>query len=211
MKHIKSYTIFESISEEEMDRILDKINRLGINSLSEDELNNLKSLKDGFRDDSDNVSFDKDGNILVNGKSPLYKNVEDTKKSDVPKDTNIQKDKKLVITNNYDILLDKYNKSNIILLKNDDDILVGLDKYLQGVSRVYFISFKKIKDTRSRSKCLKLVYNLNTSSNQNFNLFDNYNNQIDFNKLQFFLKENGITYDVFNHAFYYVEENFINR
>lgn len=214
MNYLKNFNRFnENISEEEMNRILDKISNSGIKSLTHEEQVKLKSFSGEFKDDSDDVSFDKDGNILVNGKPPLYKNVKDTspeskqskKESIPPKET----------TNNYSLLKSKFDSGNIITLKNDDDIFVGLDRYLSGSNRIYFISFKSIKDKKSRSSSLKLVYNMNKTNNNgyfdNFTVYDNYDNLINFSELESFLNSNSLSYETFNNAWYYIEENYINR
>lgn len=228
MKYIKNYKLFEGISEEEMNRILDKISELGIDSLSDRELDSLKQIRNGFKKDSDDVSFDKDGNLLVNGKPPikgsddvsfdkdgnllvndkppLYKNVEDDKVKKVDKTDKVKKS-----NTNQEFCSEQYDKNNIYILEKNDKIVVALYKFIEGVNRNYFISFKQVKDPKSKSKCLKLSYNLNTSKFMNFNVFDNYNNKLDFNTLDVFLSQNGIDYETFNHGFYYIEENYNNR
>ena len=204
-------------------------------------MDGLKQTKDGFkkdsddvsfdkdgnllvngkppRKDSDNVSFDKDGNLLVNDKPPLYKNIEDSDKNKNKSD----KDKGITkkVNTNQEFCSQQYNKNNIYILKKNDKIIVALlnsieflnknSRSREGINRNYFISFKEVKDVKSRAKCLKLSYHLNSTKFQNFTVFDNYNNEINFNKLDVFLRENGIDYDTFNEGFYYMEEDYNNR
>ena len=203
MKYIISYKIFEA-SQDEIDQILDKIGKSGMESLTDEE---KKKLKNGVTDSSDDVSFDKDGNLLVNGKPPLYKNIE----GDKPKSNPKEEIPKLNVNNLYSIIKAKYNTKSLVDLKNDDIYYIALDKNLENTSRVYYILFKKIKDTKSRISCLKLIYNLNSRNRNNFKIYDNYNNQIDFETLEGFLMDNGLKYGDFNSAWFYIEEDFINK
>lgn len=215
MKHLLKFKIFENISEEELNRILDKINKLGMDSLSWEEKKKLKSFKGEFSDpdNHNDVSFDKDGNLLVGGKSPLHHNP--------PSDNDYGYTDPQQITPRSNTNIDTYTKrlreDNIFILNDSKKTTVALDRWVQGLDRIYFIIFKQIKDTKNRASCIKLAYNYNRSGrgadpkNWNISIYDNYNNEITFNQLTFFLREHNIDYDTFNEAFYYIEENYNNR
>jgi len=136
MKYLKLYRFFES-SQDEIDRILDKISQLGINSLTPKE----KSILDGNEEADTNspVSFDKDGNILVDGKPPLYKNV------DKPKDIK-STDSQNKSFKNFSTYLSTGNKCHLI--KENNEFAVFLEKYLIGAKRIYYITFKKVVDSQ---------------------------------------------------------------
>lgn len=209
MKHLLNFKLFESISEEEMNRILDKINKSGINSLTWEEKQKLKSFTGDYKEEGGEVSFDKDGNLLINGKPPYQKITDDTKKGKEPEKTQPD-DPKFQATNNLEVYKAKLASSNIIPIKETDKFVVGLDRFLLGSRRVYFLLFKEVKDPKSRVSCIRLVYNLNKTKD-NIEFYDNYNNLLEFNKLQFFLEEHGLHYKTFNDAWFYIEENYINR
>ena len=52
---------------------------------------------------------------------------------------------------------------------------------------------------------------LNTRHKNNFKIYDNYDNELDFDMLQTFLMRNGLTYGDFNAAWFYIEEDFNNK
>jgi L-rhamnose isomerase len=172
------------ISEKEMNRILDKINESGINSLTVEEIRKLKSF-----------SVDSKQEVETNFKNQEFK----------LKDEN-QLEK---IKTNLDVVADKLI-SNIYILIKTDKFIVGLDKFSLGTKRTYFIRFFEIKERKNRIICLKLVYNLNKTVN-NIEFYDNHNNLLDFNKLQFLLEENGLQYKTFNDSWFYIEDDYINR
>lgn len=179
MKHLLKYKIFENLSSEELDRLLDKINKSGMDSLTWEEKQKLKSFNGEFENP--------------------YDNKDKEQKSEVNKLTN------------FDTFNEKLRHDNIIMLHTSDKLMIGIDRFLQGSRRVYFIIFKEVKDQKSRASCIKIVYNLNNIEGQNFKVYDNHNTEIEFNKLKNLLHSNNINYETFNNAFYYVEENYINR
>lgn len=104
----------------------------------------------------------------------------------------------------------KKSKDGIIMINNDTTCMVGLDKRIMSLSRTYYIVFKGIKDKNNQLAALKLVYDLNKRSN-NFKVYDNYNNEIEFKLLEISLQKNGLSYGEFNHAWYYIENDFNNQ
>lgn len=104
----------------------------------------------------------------------------------------------------------KLDSSEFHLLHSDSEKTVVLDKYLNDAGRsgrrVYYINFKN-----SKIGALKLVYDLNSRSKQNFRIYDNYNTEIDFNKLDVYLMKNDMKYGTFNDAWYYIENDFNNQ
>ena len=106
---------------------------------------------------------------------------------------------------NYKLSKDEFHK-----LHDDKDKTVVLDKYLNDAGRagrrVYYILFKN-----SKIGALKMVYDLNSRSRQNFRVYDNFNSEIEFNKLEVYLMKNNMNYGVFNDAWYYIEDDFNNQ
>lgn len=205
MRYLKSYKLFEELSDKELNRILDKISKSGLGSLSPLESEKLNN-PDKFKDESeDKVSFDKDGNLLVNGKPP-YTNVEE---EPLPKKQTNAENKLPNHENLYDLVKDKYKNNKLIIIQDNAETLTALDKTINNLSRTYYIRFKSVKG-EYKSSILKLVYNLNSRSIQNFKIYDNYSNEIDFNKLTIFLTENNISYDAFNTSWFFIEENYNN-
>ena len=211
MKHILHYKIFEELTEKELNHILDKIEKTGIESLTSDERKKLDSFDGSFdKEKSGDVSFDKDGNLLING-NPPYKNVQSDKNTSpkIEPKKNIEPPK---ITNLYTLLQNKFNDNQLIIIFNDTNFSVSLDKKIQSV-RTYYINFKKVKEKKSRASCLKMDYNLNYrtkgfNDTGNFKIYDNYSNEIPFKNLPEFLSQHGLSYGDFNTAFYYTEEDF---
>ncbi len=107
---------------------------------------------------------------------------------------------------NESVLNYKLSKSEFHLLHSDSEKTVVLDKFLNDTSRFYYILFKN-----SKIGALKLVYDLNSRSKQNFRVYDNYNAEIDFNKLDIYLMQNDMRYGTFNDAWYYIEDDFNNQ
>lgn len=104
----------------------------------------------------------------------------------------------------------KLSKDEFHQLHDDKDKTVVLDKYLNDAGRagrrVYYILFKN-----SKIGAVKLVYDLNSRKHQNFRVYDNYNNEIEFNKFEVYLMKNNIHYGTFNDAWYYIEDDFNNQ
>jgi len=104
----------------------------------------------------------------------------------------------------------KLDSNEFHLLHDDSEKAVVLDKYLNDAGRsgrrVYYINFKN-----SKIGALKLVYDLNSRRHQNFKVYDNYNTEIDFNKLEVYLMKYDMNYGTFNDAWYYIEDNFNNQ
>jgi hypothetical protein len=115
------------ISEKEMNRILDKINESGINSLTVEEIRKLKSF-----------SVDSKQEVETNFQNQEFK----------LKDEN-QLEK---IKTNLDVVADKLI-SNIYILVKTDKFIVGLDKFSLGSKRTYFIRFFEIKERKNRIIC----------------------------------------------------------
>lgn len=196
MKYLKR---FNESSEEEINRILDKISDNGIDSLSKEERLTLDKSNGKYDDSSntDKMTFDKDGNILMNGLS--YSEWENKKKNPISKEEKTKKDScesgSCKIGNNYsDIWKFRKNKevdeSKYEVLFDDSKYSIIMEKRRTKALRVYYIYFKDIKnfnpETRESSKyiTLKMVYNLDSRNYQNFKIYDNFNNEIEFNKLE---------------------------
>lgn len=104
----------------------------------------------------------------------------------------------------------KLSKDEFHQLHDDKDKTVVLDKYLNDAGRagrrVYYILFKN-----SKIGAVKLVYDLNSRKHQNFKVYDNFNNEIEFSKFEVYLMKNNIHYGTFNDAWYYIEDDFNNQ
>ena len=127
----------------------------------------------------------------------------------------LMKDNNIII-NLYSLVYSKYKNNRLHNIENGNKYYISLDKSLinakiSGVNRVYYILFKEMKDKNNESACLKLAYNLNTRHKNNFKIYDNYDNELDFDMLQTFLMRNGLTYGDFNAAWFYIEEDFNNK
>ncbi len=208
MRHIKNFKLFE-LTENEFNRILDKINKSGRGSLSKEENDKLNNFNGDYDREESSVSFDKDGNILVDGKPPLYNKVEEDpkKRKGIPK--NEPAPKQLKSGRLVDVLDLKKSQNSLFLLHDGPKSVVFLDAKMVN-NRIYFINFKEIKDDKSRACVIKMEYSMNSRRYQNFKIYDNYSNELEFNKLDMFLKANGLEYSEFNNAWYYIEENFNN-
>ncbi len=200
MKYLKSYKIFEELTKSEYNKLLDKINDLGINSLTAEEKNKLDNFNGDYQKDDKPETFD-------TSYQSLKKYIQPTNSE--PK--KIQDDKPIISI--VRIISSKLRLEDVIVLNSDDRNFVALDHKLEGLGRVYYILFKKIKDSDDSAAALKLVYNLNARGNThwNFNIYDNHMARLDFNKLDVFLNEHGLTYGDFNEAWYYIEDNFNNQ
>lgn len=214
MKYIVKYNNFivEGLTEPELNRILDKISSLGINSLTKEEKFKLDSFNGKYDDikPTDHVTFDNDGNLLVNGKSYTQFKNEDPNSDESPKKEPQKKSDPKIEKNNYKRLKKNYSSEDYFTLVNDKDISVVLDRNMPN-KRIYYIYFKKIKDVESKCITLKLVYYLNKRGFDNFKVYDNFNNPVDWNRIEIFLKEHGLTFGDFNNAWYYTEDNFNNN
>jgi hypothetical protein len=214
MKYLKRFN--ESMSEYELNRILDKISKSGIESLTKDEKDKLDKFDGDFKDDKldDVMTLNHRGELDINPKYlPGYKETPDKskEKSITPKKTESSGNKNLI-----SYLSDNYDGGNgFIVLNKDKYNMVLLEKYVKGVNRVYYIIFNEL-DSFSPVKALELSYNLNKQSksiqdNNNFTIKDNNGDVIKFSDLDKILRENGSDFGDFNRAWYYIEDNYINR
>ncbi len=208
---MKNLRRFNESTEYEINRILDKISDSGINSLSKEERLTLDRFNGKYDDVSstDKMSFDKDGNILINGVS--YSEWQNRQKNPNQSSNELSKVQKSntpkIFSTFYDRL--KNNHTDYEILNNDDDMVVCIDNNVTSY-RIYYIYFKKIEDN-SKAKVIKMRYNTNSRNHNPFQVYDNYNNQLQFNKLEGFLQQNNLTYRDFNNAWYYIEEHFNNQ
>jgi hypothetical protein len=214
MKYLKRFN--ESMSEYELNRILDKISKSGIESLTKDEKDKLDKFDGDFKDDKldDVMTLNHRGELDINPKYlPGYKETPDKskEKSITPKKTESSGNKNLI-----SYLSDNYDGGNgFIVLNKDKYNMVLLEKYVKGVNRVYYIIFNEL-DSFSPVKALELSYNLNKQSksiqdNNNFTIKDNNGDVIKFSDLDKILRENVSDFGDFNRAWYYIEDNYINR
>lgn len=217
MKYLRRFN--ESISEEEYNRILDKISEFGLKSLTPEEKSKLDNFDGTFtRDKVDDVmTLNHRGELDLNPKYlPGYKEPEkkpDQKKTpdkapNVPNKSG-KKESNLIsyISNKYD------GGKGFYVIHNDKNIIVLLERYAEGVSRIYYIVFKK-QTNDSPMKALKLSYNLNKQSrrdNSNFTIYDNNKNVIMFSQLETILNQNGLNFGDFNNAWHYTEEDYNSR
>lgn len=88
MKHIKEFYKFinEELREEEMNSLLDKISKYGIESLTDEERKELEEF-DGEYDTTtlDIVGFDEEGDLIINGERANPYNISDDLYDDMPK------------------------------------------------------------------------------------------------------------------------------
>ena len=211
MKYLKRFN--ESISEDELNRILDKISKHGIDSLTNQEREKLDKFDGDFKDDEvDDFWISKGCSTDINPKYlPGYKEpTEVPKVPESPKKTPItpKVPKKLIsyISSNY---------NNFYVLNRDKYNEVLLEKYLKGVERVYYIVFNSLSDS-SPVKALELRYNLNKQPKSfhdysNMIIKDNNGNVITFRSIESLLMENGLNFGDFNNAWGYIEGNYNNR
>lgn len=100
-------------------------------------------------------------------------------------------------------------------LYEDNDVLVLIEKYVIAVSRVYYVIFKK-KSKNDICRVVKLSYNLNRGFSYN-DLYSNItvtlnnNRIIPFTKLEYSLRSSNLDFDIFNNAWHYIEDNYVNR
>jgi hypothetical protein len=217
MKYLKRFN--ESISEGDLNKILDKISKLGIESLTKEEKDKLDKFDGSFKDDKvdDVMILNHRGELDMNPKYlPGYKETPDESKEKnniTPKnsDSKSSVNKSLIsyLSDNYD------GGKGFIVLNKDKHNTVLLEKYVKGINRVYYIVFNGM-DSFSPVKVLELSYNLNNQSKSihdmsNFTIKDNNGNAINFSDLDNILTENGLNFGDFNRAWYYIEDNYINR
>jgi hypothetical protein len=221
MKYLKRFN--ESMSESELNRILDKISKSGVESLTKEEKDKLYKFDGNFKDDKadDVMTLNHRGELDINPKYlPGYKETPDKSKEKTPKEKNItpkksdsksSSNKSLIsyLSDNYD------GGKGFIVLNKDKHNTVLLEKYVRDIDRVYYIVFNNI-DSFSPVKALELSYNLNRQpksihDNSNFTIKDNNGGIIKFSDLDGILRENGLDFGDFNRAWYYIEDNYINR
>jgi hypothetical protein len=129
-------------------------------------------------------------------------------------DTKLTRTKEILIgirLNNYKMLQATYNSSNYFMLLNDENTIVVLDKDMPKGNRIYYITFKKAKDSNSQYSTLKFEYISSSRNFINFKIYDNHRNPVEWNKLQIFLNKEGIDYGIFNNGFGYMEDDFNNQ
>lgn len=213
MKYLKRFN--ESISEDELNRILDKISKSGIESLTTQERDKLDKFDGNFKDDeitdfwiSKGCDRDINPKYLPGYKEPI--------ESEVPKAP--ESFKKTPITPKVPKKLISYissNYNNFYVLNKDKYNEVLLEKYVKGVERVYYIVFNSLSDS-SPVKALELRYNLNKQPKSfhdysNMIIKDNNGNVITFRSIESLLIENGLNFGDFNNAWGYIEGNYNNR
>jgi hypothetical protein len=214
MKYLKGFK--ESMSEIELNRILDKISKMGIESLNKEEKDKLDKFDGNFKDDSpdDVIIINHRGELDLNPKySPGYKEPSDEPKvpSKVISKSSKDEPKTLIA-----YLSDNYKGGDgFYVLNKDKNNTVLLEKYVKGIDRVYYIVFNNV-DSFSPVKALELRYNLNRqpksiSDKSNITVKDNNGEVIQFSKLESVLRDNGLDWGDFNRAWYYIEDNYINR
>lgn len=212
MKYLKRFN--ESMSESELNRILDKISKMGIESLTKEEKDKLDKFDGDFKDDSadDVMIVNHRGELDLNPKYlPGYKEPSDETKQPIKSKSSKSESKKLI-----SYLSDNYKGGDgFYVLNKDKHNTVLLEKYVKGIDRVYYIVFHNV-DSFSPVKALELRYNLNKqpksiSDNSNITVKDNNGNVFQFSKLESILRDNGLDWGDFNRAWYYIEDNYINR
>lgn len=227
MRYLKRFN--EGITLDEYNRILDKISDLGLNSLTKEERSKLDNFDGTFDKDKNNdvIITTDHGSWKSNDINPKYLPDNDVDKDSVYKDSTNSKGedknnkrpgkrpiKPIKPVNLNSSLSSRWNGGKgFHVLYKDNDIVVLLEKYIIGVSRVYYVLFKKMQHDND-FRVLKLEYNLNKGDrrdNSHIKFTDNNNNVIPFNKLDSKLEQNGLTFGDFNNAWYYIEEDFINK
>ncbi len=204
MRHLKR---FNESTEDEINRILDKISNNGIESLTREEKSKLDKFNGKYDDpkSSEEMTFDKDGNILVNGVPYSQWNLDQKRgKTDEPKEVKKTPDKP--INSNYKKL--KSNYENYDILHDDKKIVVAV--VVRGSKRYYYIYFRDV-NVEERYAVIKMIYNTNSRSNYPFDIYDNYDNKLEFNKIESYLSSVGLSFGDFNNAWHYVEDNYINQ
>lgn len=221
MKYLKRFN--ESITEDEYNRILDKISELGIGSLTNDEKSKLDNFDGKFdKKRVDDVIIRTDhGTWSSDDINPKYlpgykKSVSSDENEKLPK----KLPKKLPTTKPpvkktlSDDINYRWDRGNgFYSLYKNDDVLVLLEKYLKSGHRIYYIIFRSLSN-ESNCRVLKMSYNTNKNTRRiddNFEIFDNNNNKITFNNLEENLNKCGISFGTFNNAWYYIEDNYNNR
>lgn len=211
MKYLKNWKLFEA-SEEEINRILDKILDSGKESLTKFELEILDSFED-FKEDEDDkeiMTLDKDGNMLINNiPYEKYYSDKDDPQFQPPTTPSTQPEKDSTEITNYEYCKKEYNKDNLLLLSNNENNFIVFLHKIMNNKRTYFIYFNKM-DVDDKYVVLKIEYDLNIKYD-NMKTYDNFNKEIDFEKLQFILKDNEINYKKFNDAWWYIEDDFSNQ
>jgi len=157
------------------------------------------------------MSFDKDGNILING-VPYSKYYSKEKPSDRLPKVNTSKSKggdiSKSILSNYQKIHKDYRLLNI--LNDDDKSVVAVYVPVNDNIRTYFIYFRDVS-VEEKYSVIKMVYSLNSRAHKPFDVYDNYDNELDFSKMEIYLKEVGLSFGDFNNAWFYVEDDFINQ
>jgi hypothetical protein len=216
MKYLKRFN--ETMSEDELNQILDKISKSGIESLTKEERDKLDKFDGVFKDDKvdDVMILNHRGELDMNPKYlPGYKKTPESKKKNniTPKnsDSKSSVNKTLIsyLSDNYD------GAKGFIVLNKDKHNIVLLEKYVKGIDRVYYIVFNNI-DSFSPVKALELRYNLNRqpksiNDNSNITIKDNNGKVLKLSEIESVLRDNGLDWDDFNRAWYYIEDNYINR
>jgi hypothetical protein len=216
MKYLRKFN--ESISEGELNRILDKISKSGIESLTKEEKDKLDKFDGDLKDDKvdDVMILNQRGELDINPKYlPGYKEKPEeskdrsatTKKSDSK--SSVSKTLISYLSDNYD------GGKGFIVLNKDEYNTVLLEKYVRGINRVYYIVFNGL-DSLSQIKAIELSYNLNKQprsmhDNSNFTIKDNNGDVINFSDLENILNKNGLDFSDFNRAWYYIEDNYNYR
>jgi hypothetical protein len=216
MKYLRKFN--ESISEGELNRILDKISKSGIESLTKEEKDKLAKFDGDLKHDKvdDVMILNHRGELDMNPKYlPGYKEKpEESKDKSVTtkkSDSKGSASKTLIsyLSDNYD------GGDGFIVLNKDKYNTVLLEKYVKGINRVYYIVFNGV-DSFSQIKAIELSYNLNKQprsihDNSNFTIKDNNGDFINFSDLENILNKNGLDFSDFNRAWYYIEDNYNYR
>jgi len=93
-----------------------------------------------------------------------------------------------------------FNKSDIVILNDDEWCIVGIDKKIINMSITYYIILKGV-DSSNSCAGLKLVYSLRKRYEESLvEIYDNYFKRLEFNQLEILLNKNGLDFSRFNHA-----------
>jgi len=216
MKYLRRFN--EGITEDEYNRILDKISDMGLSSITSDEkskLDNFDGTFDKPKKNDDVIITTDHGGWTSNDINPKYLSDSEENKNSVYNDSTKKpkkNDEQLSKTLNSK-LSSRWNNEDFHTLYEDNNILVLLDKFIIRLNRVYYVLFKNMEKGND-CRVLKLAYNLNKGDrvdNSHIIINDNNNNIIPFNKLDVKLVKNGLTFGDFNNAWFYIEEDFINK
>lgn len=110
-----------------------------------------------------------------------------------------------------DTVVKYFNKNDIVILNDDEWCIVGIDKKIINMSITYYIILKGV-DSSNPCAGLKLVYSLRKRYEESLvEIYDNYFKRLEFNQLEILLNKNGLDFSRFNHAWYYIEDNFNNK